>query len=114
MSDDPDPLISYHDAGPVEWKEFRPGSQWKVLLRDDRKGQLVFLVRWAAGYRMGGPECVKREKHLYILDGTFVDQNRSSGAGTYLYVRPGAEIMAHTPDGCTFLEIVPGDSPDKQ
>ena len=39
------------------------------------------LVQWDAGYRME-PEHHTLDEHLYIIDGTYVDQNRASGPGT--------------------------------
>ena len=101
-------FISHHDSNQMDWKEFRPGSNWKFLQQDKASGQMTFLVRWDAGYRMGAMEHNRCEKHLYILEGTFVDQFRTSTAGTYIHLLPGSEHLAHTPDGCLFLEVCQG------
>ena len=46
---------------------------------------------------------------VFVLAGTFVQNNRASGPGTYIHHRAGSRThQAHTPDGCTFLEIVTG------
>ncbi len=101
-------LITYADSNAVEWREFRPGSRRKVLHEDGQRGQLTMLVQWDAGYRMVEVEHHQYDEHLYILEGTFVDHNRASGPGSYIYNRAGSEHQACTPDGCTFIEMVSG------
>jgi hypothetical protein len=100
-------LITYVDSGDAEWQDFRLGSRRKVLYENPETGQLTMLVRWDAGYRMGAVEHHEYDEHLYIIEGTFVDEQRASGAGTYILNRAGSEHQAYTPDGCTFLEVVP-------
>ena len=100
--------IKYADSGPIEWQEFRAGSLRKVLHEDKQRGQLTMLVRWEPGYQMAEVEHHQYDEHLYILAGTFVDHNRSSGPGTYIYTPAGSQHQASTPDGCTFIEIVSG------
>jgi mannose-6-phosphate isomerase-like protein (cupin superfamily) len=101
-------LITYVDSNQADWREFRPGSRRKILREDAATGELTMLVQWDPGYRMGVVEHHEYDEHLYILAGTFVDQNRASGPGTYILNRAGSEHQCSTPDGCTFLEIVPG------
>jgi hypothetical protein len=101
-------LITYVDSSKANWLEFRPGSRRKVLHEDATTGQVTMLVQWDPGYRMGVLEQHEYDEHLYILTGTFVDQNRASGPGTYILNRAGSEHQCYTPDGCTFLEVVPG------
>ena len=97
-----------HRQNQADWQEFRPGSRRKVLHEDSGTGQLTILVQWDPGYRMGVVEHHEYDEHLYILAGTFVDEQRASGPGTYILNRAGSEHQASTPDGCTFLEVVPG------
>jgi hypothetical protein len=101
-------LITYVDAGREKWQEFRPGSRRKVLHENAATGELTMLVQWDPGYRMGVVELHEYDEHLYILAGTFVDEQRASGPGTYILNRTGSQHQAHTSDGCTFLEVVPG------
>jgi len=109
MADAQNPeLITYVDSSKADWREFRPGSRWKVLYEDAATGQLTMLVQWDPGYRMAVVEHHKYDEHLYILAGTFEDQNRASGPGTYILNRAGSEHQCSTPDGCTFVEVVPG------
>jgi anti-sigma factor ChrR (cupin superfamily) len=101
-------LITYVDSSTSEWQDFRPGSRRKVLSENPETGQLMMLVQWDAGYRMGEVEHHERDEHLYIIAGTFVDEHRACSAGTYILNRAGSEHQAYTPDGCIFLEFVPG------
>lgn len=101
-------LITYVDSSRATGQDFRPGSRRKVLYEDAATGQLTMLVQWDPGYRMGVLEHHEYDEHLYIIAGTFVDQNRASGPGTYILNRAGSEHQCSTPDGCTFLEIDPG------
>ena len=45
---------------------------------------------------------------VFVLSGTFVQEGRTSGPGTYIHHCAGSSHQASTPDGCTFLEIVTG------
>jgi mannose-6-phosphate isomerase-like protein (cupin superfamily) len=101
-------LIVYVDSDAAGWREFRPGSRRKVLYEDATTGRLTMLVQWDAGYRMGALEHHEQDEHLFILSGTFVDEQRTSGPGTYILNRAGSAHQAYTPDGCTYLEVVPG------
>lgn len=101
-------LITHVDGSSANWQEFRPGSRRKVLYGDAATGRLTMLVQWDAGYRMSAIEHHEYDEHLYILAGIFVDEQRASGPGTYILNRAGSEHQASTPDGCTFLEVVPG------
>lgn len=101
-------LIIYADNNQFDWQQFRPGSRRKVLYEDAATGQLTMLVQWDAGYRMGIVEHHVWDEHLYILSGTFIDEQRASGPGTYILNRAGSSHQAYTPNGCVFLEMVPG------
>ena len=104
-------LFLYADSAQMDWHETRPGSRRKVLHHDAATGKLTMLVQWDAGYRMSMLERHQYDEHLYILAGTFVDERCASGPGTYILCKASSEHQASTPDGCTFLEIVPGRSP---
>src|SRR5690242_14009152 len=82
-------LITYVDSSRAEWQDFRPGSRRKVPFEDSETGQLTMLVQWDPGYRMGVVEHHEYDEHLYILAGTFVDEQRASGPGTYILNRAG-------------------------
>lgn len=101
-------LIMYVDSTEATWREFRPGSRRKVLYENAATEQVTMLVQWDPGYRMGVVEHHEYDEHLYILAGTFVDHNRACGPGTHILNRAGSEHQCSTPDGCTFLAVVPG------
>ena len=103
-------LFLYADTSGMEWQQTRPGSRRKILHHDAATGKLTMLVQWDAGYRMSVLEHHEYDEHLYILAGTFVDEQQASGPGTYILCHAGSRHQASTPDGCTFLEIVPGRS----
>ena len=84
------------------------GVTTQSSLRERGNGAVTMLVQWDPGYRMGVVEHHEYDEHLYILAGTFVDHNRACGPGTYILNRAGSEHQCSTPDGCTFLEVVPG------
>jgi hypothetical protein len=71
-------------------------------------GKLTMLVQWDAGYRMSVLERHSYDEHLYILSGTFVDERRACGPGTYILCRARSEHQCSTPDGCTFSRPVCG------
>lgn len=105
------PLVTYVDATSLAWEEIGPGARRKTLFEDAVTGQRTRLVQWDAGYEFPRLDRHPRGEYLYILEGTFVDDNQASGPGTYIHQRPGSEHMPRTPDGCTFLVFVPGESP---
>jgi anti-sigma factor ChrR (cupin superfamily) len=45
------------------------------------------------------------DEYLYIVSGTFVDQHRASGTGTFVHNEPGSSHQPSSPDGCTFLAV---------
>lgn len=108
MSTITDDLITYVETEAIPWVETAPGSRRKVLFEDPATGQRTALVQWDAGYQVAKVDHHNHGEYLYILSGTFVDQNRACGSGTYIHNRPGSEHQPHTPDGCTFLVFIPG------
>jgi hypothetical protein len=52
------------------------------------------------------------EEIVYVLQGTFTDQYRSSGPGTVIRGEPGRSHQPGTPDGVTFMvvrSLAPGE-----
>ena len=101
-------LITYVDSQAIEWQEVVPGARRKVLFSNPETGQRTVLAQWDAGYQVPKVDNHQYGEYLYILEGTFVDQNQASGPGTYIHNRPGSSHQPHTPDGCTFLAFIPG------
>ncbi len=100
--------ITYVEPDATEWFEFRPGSRWQILFEDPSTGQRAVLVEWEPGYSMGAVDCHERDEVVFVLAGTFVQDGRACGPGTYIHHWAGSQHQASTPDGCKFLEIVTG------
>ncbi|GAC1322643.1 MAG: hypothetical protein NVSMB13_01350 [Mycobacteriales bacterium] len=94
--------MSYVDASDIEWDVQTPSSRRKVLRFDD--DLYVAIVRWDAGYELPLDEHGAQEL-IYVLEGTFVDENRSSGPGTIIRAEAGSSHQPSTPDGVTFLVV---------
>lgn len=107
---DPAP-ITYVDSNQIEAFAFRPGSLWKILFEDPQTGQRAILVEWDAGYAMSKVDYHESDEIVFVLSGTFVQEGRTSGPGTYIHHRAGSSHQASTTNGCTFLEIVSGHGP---
>lgn len=99
-------LISYLDAAQVDWVEIEPGARLRKLHSDKATGQRILIVQWDPGYTLSFRDEHRHDEFLYILSGTFVDQHRASGPGTYIHNEPGSWHQPHTPDGCTFLTFI--------
>ena len=102
--------IEYVDSGSIGWREFRPGSRWKMLFEDPQSGQRAVLIQWEPGYEMAAVDHHERDEVVFVLSGTFVQDGRESGPGTYIHQFAGSSHQARTPDGCTFLEVVTGQA----
>ncbi len=100
--------ITYVEPDAREWFEFRPGSRWQILFEDPSTGQRAILVEWEPGYSMGAVDHHERDEVVFVLAGTFVQDERACGPGTYIHHWAGSQHQASTPDGCKFLEIVTG------
>ena len=101
-------LITYVDTDGLEWEEFAPGARRKTLFEDPATGQRTRLVEWEPGFHVPYVDRHPNGEYVYVLSGTFHDQNGRSGAGTYIHYLPGTEHQPWTEEGCTFLVIVPG------
>ncbi len=102
--------MSYFQFDDIEWEEQTPKSRRKILrLEDDL---YVAIVRWDAGFTLPVLDEHGGEETVYILEGTFVDQYRSSGPGTIIRGEAGSSHRPSTPDGVTFMvtrSLVPGE-----
>lgn len=104
------PGMSYTHEAEIAWEEQTPASRRKILrLEDDL---YVAIVQWDAGFTLPGLDEHGGEETVYVLDGTFVDQYRSSGPGTVIRGEAGSSHRPGTPDGVTFFvtrRLVPGE-----
>lgn len=99
-------LMSYVDTAAAEWTQVEPGYSRLPLVNDRETGTRIVLVRYDPGYQLSVLDEHAHHEYLYVVSGTFVDQNQASGPGTFIHNRPGSSHQPSTPDGCTFLAVV--------
>lgn len=102
--------MSYVDIDAVDWEQQTPKSRRKILrLEDDL---YVAIVSWDAGFTLPVLDEHGGEETVYVLQGTFVDQYRTSPAGTVIRGEAGSSHQPSTPDGVTFIvtrTLLPGE-----
>ena len=99
-------LITYIDTDDTGWKENEPGSRRRTLHYDPVTKRRVLMIQWDPGYTLSFRDTHAYDEFLYILNGTFVDQNRTSGPGTFIHNQPGSWHQPTAPDGCTYLAFI--------
>lgn len=70
------------------------------------------IVQWDAGFELPGLDEHGGEEIVYVLEGTFTDQYRSSRPGTVIRGAAGSSHRPGTPDGVTFMvvrSLAPGE-----
>jgi anti-sigma factor ChrR (cupin superfamily) len=106
----PTPGMSYLAEGDIAWETQTPASRRKVLRLDE--DLYVAIVQWDAGFELPGLDEHGGEEIVYVLQGTFTDQYRSSGPGTVIRGEAGSSHRPGTPDGVTFMvvrSLAPGE-----
>jgi len=101
-----DALMTYVDTATAQWTEVEPGYRRMTLVNDRESGTRIVLLQCDAGYQLSYLDEHEHDEYLYVLSGTFVDQNQASGRGTFIHNRPGSSHQPSSPDGCTFLAVV--------
>ena len=99
-------LMVYVDTATAAWSEVEPGYRRQTLVDDRESGTRIVLLQYDAGYQLSHLDEHEHDEYLYVLAGTFVDQNQASGPGTFIHNRPGSAHQPSSPDGCTFLAVV--------
>lgn len=107
-------LITYVDSNSLEWQELRPKVRQKVLFQNPETGQKTLLIQVDPGYEAAPAPAHEWGEYVYILEGTFVDHNQASPAGTYIHNRPGSVHQPTSPEGATFIVFVPGSRADEK
>jgi len=106
----PTPGMSYLAEGDIAWERQTPASRRKILRLDEEL--YVAIVQWDAGFELPGLDEHGGEEIVYVLQGTFTDQYRSSGPGTVIRGEAGSSHRPRTPDGVTFMvvrSLAPGE-----
>jgi anti-sigma factor ChrR (cupin superfamily) len=82
------------------------GDKYWVKALYDRpdKGERVCLARLEPGASFG-MHAHDEVEHIYVLSGSFRDQNRTLRAGDYAYREPGAQHTADTDEGAVLLLV---------
>jgi anti-sigma factor ChrR (cupin superfamily) len=100
------PLASrYVSADELDWQPTRfPGIDVKVLMRDEERGLMTALFRWAPGSYL--PDHVHEDiEQTYVLEGTLEDDEGVAGPGEYVWRPPGSRHEARSPNGAVMLSI---------
>ena len=97
------PGMSYFLADDIPWEEQTEKSRRKILRVED--DLYVAITQWDAGFTLPATDHHGGEETVYVLEGTFVDQYRSSGPGTVIRGEPGSSHQPGTPDGVTFFVV---------
>ena len=104
-------LMRYVDTMAAQWTDLEPGYRRQTLVNDRESGIRIVLIQYDAGYELSHLDEHEHDEYLYIVSGTFVDQNQASGPGTFIHNRPGSSHQPGSPDGCTCLAVVTARSP---
>jgi anti-sigma factor ChrR (cupin superfamily) len=97
------PGMSYFGQDDVEWQTQTPHSRRKILRLDE--DLYVAIVQWDPGFVLPADDHHGGEEIVYVLEGTFVDEYRSSGVGTIIRGEAGSSHRPGTPDGVTFMVV---------
>ena len=94
--------LSLATAG-IEWQPCGSDGFWiKPLLEDPARGLRSWLMRVDPG-AYSPPHAHDEVEQLYLLEGSFYDQDRRYGPGDYIVRDAGAEHSAGSDDGALML-----------
>lgn len=87
----------------MEWQECGSEGFWiKPLLEDEERGLRSWLMRVDPG-AWSPPHAHDDVEQVYMLEGSFYDQERSYGPGDYIVRDAGAEHSGGSEDGALML-----------
>ena len=94
----------------MDWAPTRfPGIDAKVLMRDDERGIMTALFRWAPGASL--PDHLHADiEQTYVLEGHLVDKDGAAAgiearAGEFVWREPGSRHSAWAPEGGIMLAV---------
>ena len=95
----------YIDVDALEWTPTRfPGISSKVLMRDDARGLLTALFRFAPGAAL--PDHVHEDiEQTFMLEGSLEDAEGTARAGQFVWRPAGSRHDARSPEGGVALSI---------
>jgi anti-sigma factor ChrR (cupin superfamily) len=89
----------------LPWEPSGTDGFWiKPLLEDARAGQKTWLMKIDAG-AFAPLHAHEELEQIYVLEGTFYDQERSYAAGDFIARAPGAQHTAGSRDGAVLMVI---------
>ena len=93
----------YVDPAHLPWQATPyPGVEMKVLFRDEERGLMTALFRWAPGAQLPFHEHVDIEQ-TYVLEGSLKDEEGEAKAGQFVWRPPGSRHVATAPDGALII-----------
>jgi len=96
---------AYRRAAGMRWAESGPGYEVKPLFEDPASGERTLLMRIAPG-TVSPPHAHEGEfEQIYILEGSFEDDNGPLNPGDYACRAPGSVHSGRTEKGCVMLLI---------
>ena len=89
----------------LPWQPTRfPGIDAKILMRDDERGVMTALFRWAPGAFL--PDHVHADiEQTFVIEGRLEDDEGSAGPGDYVWRPAGSRHDARAPDGALTLSM---------
>ena len=99
----PDGQSIDYDSGKMAWQDCGADGFWiKPLLEDGDKGLRTWLMKVDAGAY--SPLHAHEEfEQIYVLEGSFYDQDKTYGPGEFIVRAPGAMHSAGSEDGAVLL-----------
>ena len=92
-------------SGALPWEPSETEGFWiKPLLEDARAGQKTWLMKIDAG-AFAPLHAHEELEQIYVLEGTFYDQDRGYAPGDFIARAPGAQHTAGSRDGAVVLLI---------
>ena len=98
-------ISSYMSAAAKDWEPAGGGGFWvKRLYEDQERGERTWLMRIDAG-AYSPPHSHEEFEQVYVLDGSFYDDDRLVKAGEFCARSPGAVHTAASDDGALMIVI---------
>lgn len=89
----------------MDWQDTQfEGIQIKPLYKDDEKGELTCLLKWAPGASLPFHKHPEIEQS-YVISGSFYDHDGIARAGEYVWRKPGSFHETFSDEGCVILAV---------
>ncbi|MDP6391196.1 MAG: cupin domain-containing protein [Alphaproteobacteria bacterium] len=96
---------TYVDPNAIEWQDTQfEGIRIKPLYKDDEKGELTCLLKWAPGAKLPFHKHPQIEQS-YVIEGSFHDHDGICRAGEYVWRKAGSMHETHSDEGCVIFAV---------